>query len=54
MGVEVGLSPCYEERASLVQYVKASEIDISAIHHIDGAGLREQHIKRVNVVKFAV
>ena len=54
MGVEVGLGPCHEERTSLVQHVKASEVDVPAIHHVDGAGLRKQHIKRVNVVQLAV
>jgi hypothetical protein len=37
-----------------VQHVKANEVYISAIHDIDGARLGKQHIKRVNVVKFAV
>ena len=54
MGVEIGLGPCHEERTSLVQHVKTREVDITAIHDIDGAGLGKQHIKRVNVVKFAV
>jgi hypothetical protein len=34
--------------------VKTREVDITAIHDIDGAGLGKQHIKRVNVVKFEV
>jgi hypothetical protein len=54
MRVEVGFGAGDEERACLVQSVQPLKIDISAIHHVDGAGLRHQHIERVYIVQLSI
>src|SRR5258708_32939635 len=37
-----------------MQHMEAGEIDIAPIHDVDCAGLREQHVERVNVVQLAI
>ena len=37
-----------------MQHIQAGEIDIPAIHDIDGAGFGQQHIERVHIVQLAV
>jgi hypothetical protein len=34
--------------------MEPDEIDIAAIHHVDGARFREQQIERVDIVQLAV
>ncbi|GHU37602.1 hypothetical protein AGMMS50256_35760 [Betaproteobacteria bacterium] len=37
-----------------MQRVQASEIDITAIHHVDGSGLLLQQVEDMHVVQFPV
>ncbi len=37
-----------------MQRMKPAEIDIGAIHHIDGAGFRHDHVEGMNVVQLAI
>jgi hypothetical protein len=54
MRIEIRLRPGHEECAGLVQRVQAGEINITAVHDVDGTGLGEQHVQRMNVVQLAV
>jgi hypothetical protein len=54
MSVQIGLSPCDEEGARLVQHMQAGKVDIAAVHHVDRAGFGDQHIKRMNIVQLAI
>jgi hypothetical protein len=48
------LAPRHEERTSPMHRMQTAEIDIAAIHDIDGARLRVQHIEDVDIGHFAV
>ena len=37
-----------------MQHVQASEIDVAAVHDVDGTGFGKQHIESMNVVQLAV
>ena len=50
----VGFRPGDKEGASVMQPIQTAEIDITAIHDIDGASFRQQQIKCMNVMKLAV
>jgi hypothetical protein len=54
MGIHVRFGASDEEGSGQMQHVEAGEIDIAAIHDVDRASLREQQVKCVNVVQFAV
>jgi len=54
MRVEIGFGARDKERARLVQRMQAGKVDIPAIHDINRAGFWDQHIKRMNVMQFAV
>src|SRR5450830_1382620 len=54
VGIQVRLGAGDEEGASLMQYIKACEVDVAAIHDVDGARFGEQQIEGVNVVQLAV
>jgi len=54
VGIQVRLGASDEESASLIQDVKAREIDVAAIHDINGDRFGEQQIEGVNVVQLAV
>ena len=54
MRIEVRLCPGNEKGAGLMQDVKARELDIAAIHDVDGACFGDQQIESVNVVQLAV
>ena len=54
MGIHVRLGARDEEGASLVQHVKASEIDVGAIHDVDGPGFRHKQVEGMNVVQLAI
>jgi hypothetical protein len=43
-----------EEGASLLQRMEAAEVDLATVHHVDGAGFGNQHVKRMNIVQLAV
>lgn len=52
--IQVRLGAGDEEGASLMQDVKAREVDVAAIHDVDGACFGDQQIESVNVVQLAV
>ena len=54
MGVQVRLGACDEEGASLMQDVKAREIDVAAIHDVDGARFGQQQVESINIVQLAI
>src|SRR5271163_4725448 len=54
MGVHVRFGPGDEEGAELMEPVQTGEIDITAIHNVDGAWFREQKVKRVDVMQLAI
>jgi len=54
MGIHVRFGTGDEEGAGQMQPMEPDEIDIAAIHHVDGARFREQQIERVDIVQLAV
>jgi len=54
MGIHVRFGASDEEGSGQMQHVEAGEIDIAAVHDVDRASLREEQVKCVNVVQFAV
>jgi hypothetical protein len=49
MGIQIGLGTRDEEGTTLVQRMQAGEVDIPAIHDVNGAGFGDQHIKSMNI-----
>src|SRR5208283_2220328 len=43
-----------KEAAGLIESVEASEVQIPAVHHVEGTGFRQQQIEHVDIVHFAV
>ena len=43
-----------EESSGLMQRMKPCEIDVAAIHHVNGAGLPRDQIQRERIAHFAV
>jgi hypothetical protein len=54
LNFEIGLGTRDEETAGTAQSKKALEIDIAAIHHVEGARFGNQLVEQVDVVPFAV
>src|SRR5664280_155380 len=54
VGIQVRFGASDEEGTSLMQYIKAYEVDVAAIHDVDGARFGEQQIEGMNVVQLAV
>jgi len=54
MGIQIGLGTRDEEGTALVQRMQAGEVDIPAIHDVNGTGFGDQHIKSMNIVQLAV
>ena len=52
--IHVALRPRHKEASRLMQPVQALEIDVAAIHDVEGAGFRNQLIEDVHVVQLAV
>src|SRR6266581_3870382 len=53
LGLEVSLSPDDEEAAGLMKATEPIEVDVSAIHDVDGTGLGHQLIEDIDVVQLA-
>jgi len=53
-GIEIGFGAGDEEGASLIERVEPFEVEISAVHDIDGAGLDDQPVERVHVMQLSV
>jgi hypothetical protein len=54
MGIHVRFGAGDEESAGEMQSMEAGEIDVAAIHDVDGARFREQQVESVDVVQLAV
>ena len=54
LDLEIGLGAGDEEAAGLVKAVQPLEIEVAAIHDVEGAGLGQQLIEDVDVVHLAV
>src|SRR5712672_701442 len=54
MGIHVRFGAGDEEGAGEMQPMEAGEIDVAAIHDVDGARFREQQVESVDVVQLAV
>lgn len=54
LGLEVGLGADDGEAAGLVKAAEPIEVDVSAIHDVDGTGLGQQLIEDIDVVQLAV
>ena len=54
VSIHIGLRTGDEESASSVKSIQALEVDIAAIHDVDGAGLRDQSIERMDVMQLAI
>src|SRR3954452_5015665 len=54
VGIHVRFGTGDKEGAGQMQPMEPDEIDIAAIHHVDGARFREQQIERVDIVQLAV
>ncbi len=52
--IDVGFGARHEEGAGLMQTMQAGEVDIPAIHDINGARFGHDHIERVHIAQFAV
>jgi hypothetical protein len=42
------------KNAPACRSMQPGEIDVATIHHVDGAGLGQQHVKRMHIVHLAV
>src|SRR2546423_7459541 len=54
VGIHVRFGTGDKEGAGQMQPMEPDEIDIAAIHHVDGARFREEQIERVDIVQLAV
>ena len=54
MAIHIRLGPRHEKGTGSVQPIKAREVDIAAIHNVEGAWLRQQQIEDMNIVQFTV
>ena len=59
MGIEaaksgIGFSPQKEEAAGLMQAVETGEVEIAAIHDVEGSGLGQKQVQDVDVMELAV
>ena len=52
--IRIALGSSDEEPTALMQGVESSEIQISPVHHIEGAGFGDQDVEYIDVVPFAV
>lgn len=52
--IHVRLRPCDEEGAGQMQHIESGEIDIAAIHDVDGTWLGKQQVESVHIVQLAV
>ena len=52
--IHVRLGTRDEEGAGLMQRVQPREVDVAAIHDVEGTGLGKQQIEHVDVVQLAV
>ena len=50
MEIHVRLGTRDEEGARLVQHMKAGEIDVTAIHDVDGTGFRHEHVEGMDII----
>ena len=53
-GVHGGLSSCDKERAGLMQGLKALEIQVAAIHHVEGSSLEAKQVQHLDIVQLAI
>ena len=51
-GIEIRLRAGHEEGTGLMQEVEPPEVEIPAVHHVDGTGLGDQQVENVDVVNF--
>ena len=54
LGLEIGLGAGDEEGSGQVQAVQPLEVQIAAVHDIEGAGLGQQLVEHVDIVQFPV
>ncbi len=54
LGLEVGLGADDKEAAGGVKAAEPIEVDVSAIHDVDGTGLGQQLIENIDVMQLAV
>ena len=59
MGIEatksgVGFGPQEEEAAGLMQAVETGEVEIAAIHDVEGSGFGQEQVQDVDVMELAV
>jgi hypothetical protein len=54
MEVHVRLGSCDEEGPCQMQRMEPVEIDVAAIHHVDGTGLWYQQVEGMDIVQLAV
>jgi hypothetical protein len=54
MSTEVGFGADHEKGPGLVQPIQTSEIDLTAVHDVDGASLRHEHVERMHIVQLGV
>src|SRR5450432_237228 len=52
--LEVRLGASDKEAAALVQAIQALEVQVAAVHDVEGAGFGDQQVEYVDVVQFAV
>lgn len=52
--VHVRLGAGDEEAAGAVQRVQALEVEVAAIHHVEGARLRDEQIEDTDVMQFVI
>ena len=54
LGLEIGFRTSDEEGPGEVQSVQAFEIEITAVHHVEGTRFGQQYVQHVDVVQFPV
>ena len=50
----VGLGPDDEECGGLVEGVEAVEVEVAAVHDIEGAGFGQEQVKDLDIVQFPI
>src|SRR5438270_4301382 len=53
-GIEIGLRAGREEGAGLMQHVEPLEVEIAAVHHVNGTGFGEQQVEDIDIVQPSV
>ena len=52
--VEVALRACNEKCQVLIEGVQTSEVDVGAVHDVEGPRLQDQFVEDIDIVRFSL